>query len=498
MFYSNNLNLKNISYKKQKFASFANGINSDYDENLLSVKHSKCTYNFDFRDGALRDGIGISVPKFRWVADLQNITKELNFPSSPVRGIWVFTNWVEKLNLYNNYIVIYCYDNKVYYHELYGGTSEFYEINGLTLSSIPIVTTYKLNGVDTLIFVTEEDGMFTWSSSEGVRQIADAPKIRSMCIHYERLFVTVYGDRRAVWFSDDLDPTNFNISSSEGGFIEMVDDFGRLNKVVSFDGYLYVFRDYNIARLTAYAEQEQFYVSQLYVSNGKIYDSTISVCGNKIIYLASDGLYMFNGSSSSKIELSINSMFEGTNNQYASSGYSDGYYYLACTLNFKDDEIVGCESRSFNYNNALIKLNVQTGEFSLLRGFNIRNIYVLNDHLGSMVLITFQDEAVNKFGMLDNSGAYFGTPIHKVWKSADTDFGYPEKDKILKEIYLETKSDCSVVIETEKKKKTIKFKGKNGYQKAKPYVRGNKFSLTFVSDTTDTKISNPQVKVGVL
>ena len=35
MFYPNLKNLKNINYKRQKYATFKNGINLDVDENLF-------------------------------------------------------------------------------------------------------------------------------------------------------------------------------------------------------------------------------------------------------------------------------------------------------------------------------------------------------------------------------------------------------------------------------------------------------------------------------
>ena len=70
----------------------------------------------------------------------------------------------------------------------------------------------------------------------------------SMDIHYERLFVTTTNEKSKVLFSDDLDPTLWSIDLSEAGFIEMVDERGALNRVISFNDYLYIFRDYLAAR----------------------------------------------------------------------------------------------------------------------------------------------------------------------------------------------------------------------------------------------------------
>lgn len=55
-----------------------------------------------------------------------------------------------------------------------------------------------------------------------------------MTMHYERLFATTSTDKYTLYFSDDLDPTNWNENITEGGFIQMLDERGELLKVISF------------------------------------------------------------------------------------------------------------------------------------------------------------------------------------------------------------------------------------------------------------------------
>jgi len=499
MFYSNLLNLKNIKYKRQKYASFANGINTNYDSNLLPVKYSINTYNFDYTDGALKDGIGINIPKFRYNKTNPDMIKELIFPNMyQIYGCWYFNRWNDKSNSYDPFVVIYTGDRKLYYNYLYDHYGQMYEVKEMTFEEKPNVISYNLNGEDVLLIVGKDEGMYVSKLETFPTHHDNIPKISSMCIHYERLFITTEGEKKSIWFSDDLNPTNFNASLSEGGFIEMHDEFGRLNKVVSFEGYLYVFRDYNIARVSAYADQESFFVTQLYVSNGKIIDGTVCTCGNKIMFLASDGLYSFNGSSCVKLDLGIDNMFAGIDNADAVAGYSNGYYYLSCKLNFLDNEKLGCENDEYYANNALLKINVMTGQMSILRGYDIKEITVINDFLESYVMVIVRKNHSYTLGMLDNSGTFFGEPTHKVWISPQTDFGYPERDKLINEVYLESLNDCVVSINCDGKITNYEVKGREGYQTIKPYVKGNKVSINFVSDKNNTKISNPQVEVGIL
>ena len=503
MFYPNLLNLKNITYKKHKYASFSNGINVDIDENLLPVKYSPMTYNFDYSNGALKDGMGISSLKFKYNnIDIYDMYKTLDSTpdSSFIHGCWLFNSWAPIEKVYVPLIVVYTSSGDFYYNVLRSDRTEIVKIEGLKFQELPIVSSYKLDGQDTLILVSEKDGMYIWQYPYYVKKIENAPSISSMCVHNERLFVSTRGEKRKIWFSDDLNPTNFNVSNREGGFIELADEFGKSNKVLSFEGYLYVFRDFNIARITAYADQNDFSVSQLYVSNGRIYEKSVCLCGNKIMYLASDGIYVFSGSSATRLNLSINKFFEGVDNSYATAGYCDGYYYLSCKLNYNDETLVENENKvRFMFNNALIRINVSTGEMVMMRGYDIKEIFVINDILENRICVQVADKSGGfMVGILDKSGCYYGVPIKKVWKSPKSDFGYPEKEKLIREITLETKQDITIQICADDVVKSYELTGGSGYRTIRPYIKGSKIAINFISNKSDNMISNPHVVVGYL
>lgn len=499
MFYANLIDGSIETLRKQKLTSFANGINVDYDENLLPIRYAKNTFNFDFTDGALKDGIGINAPAFKYDSLDLSLVKNLNYPNSyPVLGCWYFNMWDNVANMYTPYILIYMGDGKIYYNYLNDHYGTVYEAIGMTFEDLPIVTQYNLNGEDVLLIFGEKEGMYVYKPTTKAKKIENVPAISSMAVHYERLFITTVGEKKSIWFSDDLDPTNFNVSSSEGGFIEMVDDFGKLNKVLSFKNYLYVFRDYNIAKVSAFANQNEFSVNQLYVSNGQIFDKSVVVCGNKILFLAQDGIYSFNGNSCAKLSLNIDKMFEGVDNRKSIAGYSDGYYYLACRLNFLDNEKVGCENQDNFVNNALLKINVTTGQLSILRGYDITNINVIKDILDNYVIVVVRKDRARTLGMIDSSGEFFGEPTYKVWESAKTDLGYPDKMKIINEISLDTLADCTIEISYDDNCKKYKLKGKSKNQVIRPYVKGYKIAYKIISNSKNNRISNPEIKVGIV
>ena len=136
-----------------------------------------------------------------------------------------------------------------------GGT--FTEIPNVSLADAPESECYNFNGTDVIIFSKSGGGICIY---DGVTAtvVNDAPIITSMCVHNERLFVTTGGVDNALWFSDDFDPTNWNVSLTEAGFIDMNDFRGDMKRVVSFGDYLYVFRTFGITRITAYSDQRLF------------------------------------------------------------------------------------------------------------------------------------------------------------------------------------------------------------------------------------------------
>ena len=132
-----------------------------------------------------------------------------------------------------------------------------------------------------------------------------------------------------------------------------------LNRVVSFNDYVYVFRDFGVARVSAYGDQTNFSVSQLFISSAKIYGNSVCVCGDRIMFLSRDGIMSFDGYTTQKLNLGIESLLINVTNENCSSLYYNGKYYLALKLNFDDGEQIGCESYNEGYiNNAIIEVDL--------------------------------------------------------------------------------------------------------------------------------------------
>ncbi len=490
---------KNITYKKVNYANFQNGINTTFDEYSTPISYSKNAYNFDFKNGALKTGLGVTkliINAFR-DDEINPFYKEIATPDGvDVLAIWTFDRYVDDSTGYDTNIIIYCSDKNLYFTTFLSSLFRFSKIDtgDCVFNSIPTAIKYKIDGYDSIIFTTPEDGMYVYTPTTYRKYVKNCPPITSMCVHYERLFATVDKEQISLWFSDDLDPTNWNVSSVEAGFINMVDARGKLNKVLSFKDYVYVFREYGISKLTAYGNQEDFNVTHMFLSSTKIYENTVCVCGDVVLMMLKDGIYAFDGISVQKLNLNIENMLLANKNAVAS--YFNGKYYLACCLRFPDDENIGCENDNYT-NNALIELDFEKGEFTITRGIDITYLYSSQDVAYSKLFCCYKLNGVSNVGVIENCGAVLDEPTPKFWRSPFTNFGYPNKTKILKEIYFNSKYEVEVIVETEKITKKFVVKPKHNKIKINANIIGNEFAIHFRSNSKEVYIANPVVIIGV-
>ncbi len=493
------LKLKNVTYRRVNYATFSGGVNMDYDENLTPVKYSKLTYNFNYKNGALVQGLGIDpIIVLHNNIIFPDYTKILVVPDElEVVATYTYKRMATSLDL--SWQIFYCADGSMYYNNLHSTDQNYHLIPDVTFSSPPLMFNYMLNGEYCLICTTPNDGMWVLNGNKHYK-VENAPKITSFCLHYERLFVTVDNDRAAVWFSDDLDPTNWEIGSDKAGFIQMYDDRGDVLKVVSFNDYVYIFREYGISRLTAYAKQEEFDLTNLFVSSSRIYKDSITVCGDRIIFLASDGLYVFNGSTTSKIQLNINALFTDEPNITCHSAFNNGYYYLACRLHFNDghNKVIGTEQTLPHDNNALLQLNISTGELSIGRGYNIVSLdSVCTRSINALLASVEVSPNHYKLGMVTNCGKIIDTPTVKYWKSPSTDFGIPNTPKTLRDLYYNAKGDVTVYIEVDGVTHAYtRYDLVGEIRHVRINLKGYKFAVNFESSDDNVTISNPQAIIG--
>lgn len=433
-------------------SNFSYGPSSTYSGDNTNFNFAREIENFDFSSGELRNGIGFK--------NLTSCLNEEQGNSTLANDLDGIGDVVRVFHFYKYNQITNCRDDKlifvnhlyqVFYINLYSQNKTLYSLRNITFTSLPVAVRYRLNGEDVILFSSETDNMVVWNGTDQPYEVLDSPKISSMVIHYERLFATVDKEKSAVWFSDDLDPTSWTVSLDEAGFIELIDERGALEKVISFSDYLYIFREYGISRLTAFASQTSFSANNLFVSSGKIYSSSACVCGDKILFLANDGIYKFDGLNTTKILTNISNNLLGIDNSNAMACYHNGKYYLACNYKFAS----AVES-------ALLVINIDTLKLeSILRGVKVNYLTSLNtDILSGVIALTNYQNDQTDITMICDDGAYLSVPLKKVYCSQTTFLSYPDKKKTLKKILLNTKGDIDLFIS-------------NGLTEEKIFVKGS-------------------------
>lgn len=434
------------------------GINTTIAEELVPFKYSPMSYNYKMSGGILQHGYGLNKVEF-WDECV-----------SQPKAIFEYRRYDKVEGAKYDRIMVVGLDGSVWQYKL--KDSCWQQIDGLAVSSKICAVNYRYKGQDVLLLSSTEDGLFIIDGDSYIK-VDNSPCITSMCMHYDRVYCTVAGEKNAVWFSDDFDPSCWNISLDEAGFIEFSDDLGAVNSVVSFLDRVYIFRDYGINRLTAFNDQSNFSVSRLYLSTGKIIADSVKICGSCIIFQADNSVYSFDGLDVSRIMTNLTGLFA---EEATSIGvFHNGCYYLACKLNIGE---------ATTENNALIEYRMYDGELSVMYGFNVTCMASISSQENKLMLLN--NGIVTS---LDNSGNLFNTPLKKLWTTPRTALGLTDTVKILKEIIINTRYDLTIEVELDEETHVYYIDGNTKYQTIKINKKFDTIKLAIISESDKARVS---------
>ncbi len=223
MFNEKKLLLKKITDYQLDFASFASGMNTEIDDNLLPVKYAKQFYNFTIKNGSLKNGLGFNVLKLPISYDTYETGEREILPApnnSSILGIWHHKYFSTQMNMNRHRIVFHTDEKMLYFFPTISLVNDYYTVfpsfNMLTFNGDIDAFNYHLNDDDSLIFVVpDEEKMIVYKSTEATTIIEGAPNLVTFGLHYERLFAVLEGNRKRLMFSANLDPTNFNAEEND-------------------------------------------------------------------------------------------------------------------------------------------------------------------------------------------------------------------------------------------------------------------------------------------
>lgn len=499
MFYKKKLLVKNTDHLKVNISNFSGGVNTQVDENSLPLKCAKLSYNYKMDNGALKTSLGFEPLKF--IKNIQSDEeRELMFYDAitEVNNVW-FYPYYNNAGTQESFVLAVSADSGIYFAQIISSSKYIYNHSSdITFTSTPNAIYYNLNGNDVMIMSSKTDGLYVMDMINHYNIDSTAPKISSMCRHYERIFAIDSTDRNRLLFSANMDPTNWNFNIDNAGYINLNDERGALVKVLSFNDYVYIFKEHGISKLSAYGDQTEFSISNLFVSSGKIYAGSVCLCGDRIIFLCQDGVYSFNGYSTTKLTLNIENLFKNVKNDNCCAAYFNGKYYLGLKLNFDDNKQVGCEAYELGYvNNALLEIDLKNGNINIVRGVDLKALCAVEFQYVNKLVAAFNGEHKNKLGQLTEDGQYFGDSLPKEWISSYSNLGYPNKTKKIRKVSLISNEDCQLTLKTDKEIKTYNIPGSLKTTTVYTNAVGEMFQFKFLTSGADAQISNAQLELSV-
>ena len=224
-----------------------------------------------------------------------------------------------------------------------------------------------------------------------------------------------------------------------------------------------MFRNYGITRVTAFGDQTEFTADGVSASSGKIFQDSITVCGDRVIYLAEDGFYLFAGGTPVRILNQLDECLKGVDNSSAKGQYYNGNFYALVKLNM--DGVI---------QNYMISYDLSNSNLTVSKNLKVTDFQIMEGEKDFKLLFLCGDNGC--IGELSDIAEYYGTPLYKRWKSGETDF-FNQNEKVITAVTLTTKTEISLTVESNYGSKTVRFIAQDKPQRIPIGLKGHYFSF---------------------
>lgn len=413
------------------------GVDAYSNEDTLPLSWCRYGYNVKIENGRIKENFGINSAKINTLYIPNSLAL-----GSKIKVASIYRCYDYEKNIVNNILIMQLYNGKIYYFVF---AEHKYYYSGLQISDKVRFLNYHANDKDLCLLLTDGAKSYTFDGSK-FTEITAPPSVGG-CVHNTRVF-SVNDKTNKLSFSKELDPTNWNVSATEGGYINFIDEGGALTGAISFKNSVYVFKKYAIYRLNAYVDQTDYALSKVFSTNNEIYFDTVAICNETMIFLAEDGFYSFDGYNLKRILGGLTPLIADKSVSHAV--YYGNKYYIATALE-KHGETVGDEERETMVRNGIIHYDIISGEAGIYRGSNVSGfVPFVADGTNMMLLIFGGDLRGMAIGMFTDDGKVFGHPLQKKWVSPYTDLGNLDKIKVLKKVFIRSGQDVKLTLKLDK------------------------------------------------
>lgn len=368
--------------------NFLGGYNHSVSEENLKKNETQNAQNFDISDGNLKTALGYS--KYISTPIANGISKLMKFFKTNVDG--TVTSYLIAGTLEVAPTIQY-----------WNGSTWVTLKTGLTSNDFDYIN-YQQQSDDIIIIGNGSDALMKWTGTTFDNLSGTPPVIKSIGLHYERVWGTVdKANPNRIYYSDDFNPENWTAGTEEGGFIDIPTwDGGICIGLSTIFNDVVIFKTNTLHRVFG-TYPAVYEIKQIYSSTGAIAERTIVNSSTLAFFLSKDGIYVYDGMSTNPL---LGDKFKFNINK--------SYQYKAVAIIYKNKLYMAFPEGNSISNNAIIVYDLIKKNAMIRRNIEVTDFMEFNDTL----LFT---NSTGYIFQLDNGTTYDGTNITSFYETPYTD-----------------------------------------------------------------------------
>ena len=452
-------------------------------ELLLDYSTPKYMQNLHLDNGKLTSGLGLQSAEISFKS-----TVSFKLPNLPTgvtaEQLFVYYRYDRVLNIADNRLIIRSSTGEFYEASISKPSKEFNLIPTIKSQVDVFAINYRYNNEDLIMFCSKNLNLTVYNGS-AINVISEAPQITSITAHYNRVFVSTYGEGD-VWFSDDYNPFNWNVSLNEAGYIKFSDKLGKTLKVLSYNDYVYIFREHGIYRLNAIGDQKDFELVKVLEINGKIYANSICQVMDKIVFVTNVGMMIFDGYTAKLIQTNNLETTKILDEKLVASNFNNYYILAYIGTNFDAGDCA-------NKNNRVLVYDTLKDILEINKGISILDIVPIRVNNTSNNLVLLNNNTSSKIYMLNFDGKVDNKGLMYRFETVNSYLSNLDKIKYIRNVKIFSKYDTTLTINIDGIKYEYNVKGSNSFTTVKVMKKGKLFGFS-LSGTCSAEISGLEIQ----
>ncbi len=404
-------------------------------------------YNIRFTNGYLTHSYGLNTAE--WTTAKSNVyvkVPDLVAEGESICRMHVF-NAKDENGAERPELIVFSDVGRLYFCPLTESSESYLYFAGLTDEPGEVsFLNYYTGGKDTALIYTENHA-YSYDGEQLVRHSGVSGLIGA-CMHYDRVFGIKPGNRDTIVFSALLDPFDFSVEGG-GGEISLMDEGGKILKLVSVRNAVYIFRENAVYRLTAYADPTNYTVTRLIRLDKPVRSRSVAFDLDRVFFVAGESVYSLSSAGIEKIYEEVTPLIASAEN--AVGAVYDDTYYLSCRMFTEGSEQIGDEGTegAVTLNNALFGFGFGKGTVDIMRGADIADFAAVATDEVTALIVCYNGVRAAFPGMVTSDGKFYGLPFVKLWRSHEMKPGDAEALKAVRRIYVNTLYPVDVTVESE-------------------------------------------------